>query len=115
MTASGENHCGPSATPDDIDIAALRERYRAERNKRLREEGSKQYVELTDEFAGYYETDPHTPPTTRDPISQDIDVAVLGGGFAGLLSAAYLKKAGVDDVRIIELGGDFGGVWYWNR
>ena len=28
---------------------------------------------------------------------------------------AYLKKAGVEDVRIIELGGDFGGVWYWNR
>ena len=115
MTASAENHCGPSRTPDDIDIAALRDKYCAERDKRLREEGSKQYVELTDGFAGYYETDPHTPPTARDLISQDIDVAVLGGGFAGLLSAAYLKKAGVDDVRIIELGGDFGGVWYWNR
>ena len=110
-----DNGCGPSRTPDDIDIAALRNKYRAERGKRLREEGSKQYVELTDEFAGYYETDPHTPPTARDPISEEIDVAVLGGGFAGLLSAAYLKKAGVDDVRIIELGGDFGGVWYWNR
>ncbi len=53
--------------------------------------------------------------TAREPIVEDIDVAVLGGGFAGLLSGAYLKKAGVDDVRIIELGGDFGGVWYWNR
>ena len=51
----------------------------------------------------------------RDPISEDIDVAVLGGGIAGLLCGAYLKKAGVDDVRIIEMGGDFGGVWYWNR
>ena len=51
----------------------------------------------------------------RDPIAEDIDVAVLGGGFAGLLSAAHLKKAGVDDVRIIEMAGDFGGVWYWNR
>ena len=47
--------------------------------------------------------------------SRDIDVAVIGGGFAGLLCGAELKKAGVDDVRIIELGGDFGGVWYWNR
>ena len=53
--------------------------------------------------------------TPRTPIAENIDVAVLGGGFGGLLSAAYLKKAGVDDVRIIELGGDFGGVWYWNR
>ncbi|MDT5229549.1 MAG: cyclohexanone monooxygenase [Mycobacterium sp.] len=105
----------PTQTPDDVDIAALREKYRREREKRLRTEGSKQYVELEDDFAGYYETDPHSPPLVRSPISEDIDVAVVGGGFAGLLCAANLKKAGVDDVRIIELGGDFGGVWYWNR
>jgi cyclohexanone monooxygenase len=42
-------------------------------------------------------------------------VAVLGGGIAGLLAGAYLKKSGVDDVHVIEMGGDFGGVWYWNR
>ncbi len=105
----------PTRTPQDIDMAALREKYRREREKRLRKEGSKQYVELEDDFAGYYETDPHTPVVPRDPISADIDVAVLGGGFGGLLSAAHLKKSGVEDVRIIELGGDFGGVWYWNR
>ncbi|CAM4466968.1 Neopentalenolactone D synthase [Mycobacterium basiliense] len=107
--------CPPTSTPDDIDVSALRERYRREREKRLRPEGSKQYIELVDDFAGFYETDPHSPPLVRDPISADIDVLVLGGGFGGLLSGAYLKKAGVDDVRIIELGGDFGGVWYWNR
>ncbi|MEZ0342120.1 flavin-containing monooxygenase [Mycobacterium sp. pV006] len=110
-----ENTCGPTDTPQDIDIDALREKYAQERAKRLRPEGSKQYVELTDDFAGYYETDPYTPVAPRDPINADIDVAVLGGGFGGLLSAAYLKKAGVEDVRVIELGGDFGGVWYWNR
>src|SRR5687767_15773293 len=33
----------------------------------------------------------------------------------GQLVAARLKEAGVDDVRIIEKGGDFGGTWYWNR
>ena len=107
--------CGPTDTPVDIDISALRQRYQQERGKRLRDDGSKQYVELADDFAGYYRTDPHCPPVDRDPISADIDVAVLGGGFGGLLSAAHLKKAGVEDVRIIELGGDFGGVWYWNR
>jgi cyclohexanone monooxygenase len=109
------SRCAPTHTPDDIDIAALREKYRQEREKRLRPEGSKQYLELSDDFAGYYEIDPHSPPLVREPISEDIDVAVLGGGFAGLLCAAYLKKAGVDDFRIVELGGDFGGVWYWNR
>jgi cyclohexanone monooxygenase len=107
--------CEPTQTPDDIDIDALREKYRRERDKRLRREGSKQYVELSGEFAEFYETDLHSPPVVRDPISEDIDVAVLGAGFGGLLSAAHLKRAGVDDVRIIEMGGDFGGVWYWNR
>jgi cyclohexanone monooxygenase len=115
MTDIPTQDCPPTQAPDDIDFEALRERYRQERDKRLRPEGSKQYIELADDFAGYYETDPHSPPLVRDPISEDIDVAVLGGGFGGLLCGAYLKKAGVQDVRIIELGGDFGGVWYWNR
>jgi cyclohexanone monooxygenase len=111
---STEN-CHPTQTPDDIDLPALREKYRQERDKRLRLEGSKQYVELSNDFAEFYEVDLHTPPVVRDPISADIGVAVLGGGFAGLLAAAHLKKAGVQDVRVIEMGGDFGGVWYWNR
>jgi len=107
--------CGPTATPNDIDIPALREKYRHEREKRLRSEGSRQYIELDDDYVRYYEADPYTPMTPREPIAEDIDVAVLGGGFGGLLAAAHLKKACVEDVRIIELGGDFGGVWYWNR
>ena len=107
--------CKATQTPEDIDIPALRERYRLERERRLRPEGSQQYVELSDDFAGYYETDPHSPPIVRDPISEDVGVAILGGGFAGLLTAARLLQAGVSDLRIIELGGDFGGVWYWNR
>jgi len=107
--------CGPTDTPDDIDIPSLREKYAKERAKRLRPEGSKQYIELSGEFAKYYEIDPYTPPFVRDPISEDINVAVIGGGICGLLAGAYLKKAGVEDVRVIEMGGDFGGVWYWNR
>jgi cyclohexanone monooxygenase len=107
--------CGPTDTPDDIDLVALRQKYLYERDKRLRPEGSKQYLELEGEFAEFYEVDPYTPVATRDPIAEDVEVAVLGGGIAGLLAGAYLKKAGVDDVRVIEMGGDFGGVWYWNR
>ena len=107
--------CGPTDTPDDIDIPALREKYLHERDKRLRPEGAKQYLELEGEFANFYEVDPYTPVSYRDPIAEDVEVAVLGGGIAGLLAGAYLKKAGVDDVRVIEMGGDFGGVWYWNR
>jgi cyclohexanone monooxygenase len=107
--------CGPTQTPDDIDIDALRKKYLYERDKRLRPEGSKQYLELKDNFAKFAEVDPHTPVTPRTSIDEDVDVAVLGGGITGLLAGAYLKKAGVEDVHIIEMGGDFGGVWYWNR
>jgi cyclohexanone monooxygenase len=106
--------CKPTQTPD-IGLPALREKYRQERDKRIRPEGQKQYVEAADDFAQFYEADPYSPPVVREAISEDIDVAVLGGGFAGLISAARIKQAGVSNLRIIELAGDFGGAWYWNR
>ncbi|MDR3661845.1 MAG: NAD(P)/FAD-dependent oxidoreductase [Mycobacterium sp.] len=107
--------CGPTQTPADIDIDAMRAKYAQERTRRLQSAGSSQYLEVTGDYADFADTDPHTPVTPRPPIDADIQVAVLGGGIAGLLTGAYLKKAGVEDVRIIEMGGDFGGVWYWNR
>ncbi|TMS52686.1 NAD(P)/FAD-dependent oxidoreductase [Mycobacterium sp. DBP42] len=107
--------CGPTDTPNDIDIDAIREKYVAERAKRLRPEGADQYLELEGEFADFYEVDPYTTATERDPIVEDADVVILGGGFAGLLAGAYLKKAGVEGIRVVEMAGDFGGVWYWNR
>jgi cyclohexanone monooxygenase len=110
-----DNTCGPTQTPDDIDIPALREKYAAERAKRLRSDGGSQYLELEGDFAEFYEVDPYTTVVEREPIVEDTDVVILGGGFAGLLAGAYLKKAGVEGIRVIEMAGDFGGVWYWNR
>jgi cyclohexanone monooxygenase len=107
--------CAPTDTPQDIDLAALREKYDQERNKRLRKEGSAQYAHTTGDLADFWEADPHAPPVQRAPISQDMDVAVIGGGFAGLIVGAQLKQAGVEEVHIIDMAGDFGGVWYWNR
>ncbi|XVQ09432.1 flavin-containing monooxygenase [Spirillospora sp. CA-255316] len=106
--------CEPTQPPE-VDKEALRAKYLAERDKRLRPEGQQQYLEAEDEFAEFYEADPHLPVVPRQPISDEIDVAILGGGFCGLIAAHRLREAGVDDFRIIELGGDFGGVWYWNR
>ena len=97
-----------------IDQAALREKYRAERDKRLRADGSDQYVEPVGRFAHYLD-DPYVTPAPREPLFDDVTVAFIGGGFAGLVTGARLKQAGIDDVRIIEKGGDFGGTWYWNR
>jgi cyclohexanone monooxygenase len=100
----------------DFDPDALRERYRQERDKRLRSDGEAQYIELAGDFARYQDEDPYADPTfSRAPLTDEVEVAIIGGGFSGLLAAARLKEAGVEDFRIIEAGGDFGGTWYWNR
>jgi cation diffusion facilitator CzcD-associated flavoprotein CzcO len=101
-------------TTTTVDIDALKARYRAERDKRLREDGNQQYVEIAGQYAHYLE-DPYVVPTPREPLTDQVTVALIGGGFAGLLTGAYLVKAGITDIRIIEKGGDFGGTWYWNR
>ena len=97
-----------------FDPSALRSRYRAERDKRLRKEGNEQYVNMTGQFAHYLE-DPYTERVERAPVTDHVEIAVIGGGFGGLLSAARLRKAGFRDIRMIEKGGEFGGTWYWNR
>jgi cation diffusion facilitator CzcD-associated flavoprotein CzcO len=107
--------CEPTKTPRDVDIPALREKYRQERDKRIDPRGQKQYVRPVGEFSDAYEADPYTPFVPRDPISQEIDVAILGGGWTGILAAYHLKNAGIENFRSIDHAGDFGGVWYWNR
>jgi cation diffusion facilitator CzcD-associated flavoprotein CzcO len=100
--------------PEEIDIPALRMRYLQERDKRLRPEGQEQYLKTEGELAAY-EADPHMPVHPRDPIQQDIDVAILGAGFSGIMAGVHLRNAGVTNFRHIDHAGDFGGVWYWNR
>jgi cyclohexanone monooxygenase len=98
-----------------IDIAALDAKYAEERAKRLRADANDQYVELRD--VDWLNADPYADPDfTRDPIVEDLDVLIVGGGFAGLLAACRLRQHGVTgSIRIVEKGGDFGGAWYWNR
>ncbi len=99
----------------DFDPDALRARYREERDKRVRPDGNEQYVEVRGDFSRYVD-DPYVAPGfTREPVSDDADVVIIGGGFGGLLAGAHLRQAGVNNIRIIEKGGDFGGTWYWNR
>jgi cyclohexanone monooxygenase len=98
-----------------FDPETLRKKYREERDKRLRADGNDQYVEVKGAFASYVD-DPYVAPGfAREPLRDDVEVAVIGGGFGGLLAGARLRDAGVGDVRILEKGGDFGGTWYWNR
>lgn len=98
-----------------FDPEELREKYRVERDKRLRVDGSEQYQEMTGDFTHYVD-DPYIgEKIEREPLTDEMDVIVIGGGFGGLITGARLKESGLDRVRIIEKGGDFGGTWYWNR
>lgn len=98
-----------------FDPDELRARYRHERDKRVRTDGSQQYLEAAGEYAHFAEDDPYAVPFEREPIDEELDIAVIGGGFSGLLAAARLSERGVTSFRVIEAGGDFGGTWYWNR
>ena len=99
----------------DIDIAAIQQRYAEERRKRLRAEGAGQYQKMTGVFADF-DKDPHGDPDfTRAPVTEDVDVLIFGGGFGGMLAAGHLREAGIESLRIVEKGADFGGTWYWNR
>jgi cation diffusion facilitator CzcD-associated flavoprotein CzcO len=99
----------------DFDPDALRAKYRHERDTRVRPDGNDQYVEPKGDFRRYIE-DPYVEPGfTRPPLNDEIDALIIGGGFGGLMAGARLRGAGVERIRIIEKGGDFGGTWYWNR
>ena len=99
----------------DFDPVALKAKYLEERDKRLRPDGNEQYVEVKADFSKYVD-DPYVEPGfTRDPVNDEVEVVIVGGGFGGLLIGARLKEAGFNDVRLIEKAGDVGGTWYWNR
>jgi len=111
---SARNGSPETTAPAAIDRAALRAKYREEREKRLRPDGNDQYVEPSGAFAHFLD-DCYTEPSDREPLFDDVTVAIIGGGFSGLVTGARLVQAGITGIRIIEGGGDVGGAWYWNR
>ncbi|WP_369168899.1 flavin-containing monooxygenase [Streptomyces sp. R28] len=105
----------PDVQDLDFDPEALRAKYRAERDRRIRPDGGTQYRHLADEL-GVDDQDPYTDQEfTREPLHDRVEALIVGGGFGGLLAGARLRQAGVQEIRVIEQGGDFGGTWYWNR
>jgi cation diffusion facilitator CzcD-associated flavoprotein CzcO len=47
--------------------------------------------------------------------SHGVRIAVIGGGFGGIASAYYLKKAQLDNFLVFESSSDPGGTWNDNR
>ena len=103
-----------SLPPAALDQESVKQKYREERDKRLRPDGNGQYLRLTDQLSHYLD-DPYIPVTEREPKTDHVTFAFIGGGFGGLVTGARLVEAGIKDVRIIDKAGDFGGTWYWNR
>lgn len=44
----------------------------------------------------------------------ELDALIVGAGFSGVYLLKTLRDLGYK-VRVVEAGGDYGGVWYWNR
>ena len=54
----------------------------------------------------------------RAPKTDFVEVAVIGGGgYGGLTAAARVRESGIaaHEIRLMDRGGDVGGTWYWNR
>lgn len=99
----------------DFDPDELRQRYLQERNRRMRDDGFGQYQHASGELARFAIDHYVSPGFERQPLTDEVEVLIVGGGFGGLLAGAKLREAGVEDIRFIEKAGDFGGTWYWNR
>src|SRR3954453_15138113 len=54
-----------------------------------------------------------TPPDTR-VLPDEVDVAIVGGGFSGIGMALRLRRDGVEDFALLERGERVGGTWWFN-
>ena len=105
----------PTDQSASFDPEAVHAKYLAERDKRL-VEGRSDIRDLDhDAHFAQYRNDPFTPYTERAPVADEVDVVIVGGGIAGVLVGANLRKAGVERIRIIDQAGGIGGTWYWNQ
>ena len=55
-----------------------------------------------------------TQAAQQQSVLRELDVVIVGAGFAGLYLIHMLRKRGFS-VRAFEAGSDVGGTWYWNR
>jgi cation diffusion facilitator CzcD-associated flavoprotein CzcO len=53
------------------------------------------------------------PKRTDNGGTEELDVLVVGAGFAGVYLLDRLRNIGLS-VQVVEAGSGLGGVWYWN-
>ncbi len=85
----------------DFDPAALKSKYLSERDKRLRADANDQYIAVKGDFSNFVDA-PYVERIERAPLFDTVEVAVIGGGFGGLMMGGRLREAGFDDIRVID-------------
>lgn len=49
----------------------------------------------------------------QESAAMEYDVLIVGAGFSGIYQLYHLRKLGFS-VKLLEAGGDIGGIWHWN-
>jgi hypothetical protein len=102
---------------------AILDKYEEERLKRVGR-GLKQFI-TTSDTARYHDfgvdiwIDDNVPDPGKTSITDggNYEALILGAGYGGLLAAVRLIEAGMDvnNIRLIDTAGGFGGTWWFNR
>ena len=115
MNAISDNALKALVGEIDFDPDQLREKYRQERDRRVPRTNQNQWVEVKGDFAHYVDDPYVNPGFTRDAADRRRRSPDRRRRLWRPDRGANLRKAGVENIRIIEKAGDFGGTWYWNR
>ena len=107
----------PESPENDLhfDPDAVHEKYREERARRLGANRRARTDLGADPRFERYVQDPWTEFTERAPVVDEVEVAIIGAGIAGIVLGAKLRDVGVQSLRLIDKAGGVGGTWYWNR
>jgi cation diffusion facilitator CzcD-associated flavoprotein CzcO len=93
-TQQGDAAAGPAGL--SAEEAMLLGKYRQERARRIRADDTAQFRKTEGDLARFFLTDPAAAPQAdRQPVDEEIDVVVVGGGWSGILTAVRLVQAGV--------------------
>jgi cyclohexanone monooxygenase len=88
----------PGALP--FDPTALKEKYKQERDRRLATGGGLGQYRLADGHLSHFLIDPWVKPGfSRDPIDEQVQVVIIGGGYGAQLVAVRLIEAGITNIK----------------